>query len=82
MVSDTFKIDLENGKYTVHYENGIISCDRYGVPWRKKGLLGDNLVHALVVELQGMYKELDIAVSIITEQGVSIGELRGLHEQD
>lgn len=77
-----FTINLENDKYTIHYNNGEISCDRYGEPWRKEDLVGDNLIHALVVELHDMYKEFDIAVDIINEQGGCYEELRDLYEQD
>lgn len=77
-----FTINLENGKYTIHYDNGLISCDRNGIPWRKEDLVGDNLIHALVVELNDMYNELDIAVDIIDQSGVCYEELRDLYEQN
>lgn len=79
---NTFKINLEDGKYTINYDNGIISCDRYNQPWRKEDLVGDNLIHALVVELNDMYNELNIAVDIIEQSGVCYEELRDLYEQD
>lgn len=79
---NTFKINLENGKYTIRYDNGIMSCDRHGIPWRKEDLVGDNLLHALVVELNDMYKELDIAVDIIEQSGVCYEELRDLYDQN
>ena len=81
-MTNTFKINLQNDKYTIHYNNGEIFCDRYGEPWRKDDLIGDNLIHALVVELQDMYKEFDIAVDIINNQGGCYEELRDLYEQD
>lgn len=81
-MTKTFKINLENDKYTIHYNNGEISFDRYGEPWRKGDLIGDNLIHALVVELHNMYNEFDIAVDIINNQGGCYEELRDLYEQD
>ena len=42
-----FELPLEEGKYTVLYDNGKIEILRYGEPWRNE--TGDGFLHALLM---------------------------------
>jgi hypothetical protein len=51
------KIDLCDGKYTyiLDEDTGVQEVLRYGEPWRKEDLLGDNLIFAMaqrIIELE------------------------------
>ncbi len=48
--SNTERLDVADGKYTVINNNGTLTALRYGEPWRV--LTGDNLLYSLFVELQ------------------------------
>lgn len=52
-------IDVNNGKYTVVFddETGKLTALRYGEPWR--GIQGDNLVYWLAMELQEAREEIE-----------------------
>lgn len=41
----TEKIELEDGKYTVTYNQGELKALRYGEPWRE--MIGDKLMYAM-----------------------------------
>lgn len=44
-------LTLENGKYTVHNDNGLVTVDRYSeVNWRS--CTGDGFILALVQEVE------------------------------
>lgn len=77
-----FKIDLLDGKYTYHFDNGRQYAYRNGKPWREDDLLGDNLVYALAAKVQEIEEELDIAIEIIEESGVDYNEVREYYEED
>lgn len=57
------KIELENGKYTYILDEvtGVQEVLRYGEPWRKDDLIGDNLVLAMAHEIAMLQNELDVA---------------------
>jgi hypothetical protein len=42
-------VDVADGKYVVHINEGKLTASRYGNPWRD--LTGDNLIYWLAVEL-------------------------------
>jgi hypothetical protein len=42
-------VDVADGKYTVHINDGNMKATRYGMAWRH--LTGDNLIYWLAVEL-------------------------------
>ena len=57
------KIDLCDGKYTyiLDEDTGVQEVLRYGEPWRKDDLLGDNLVLAMAQEINNLKYLLDKA---------------------
>lgn len=57
------KIDLCDGKYTyiLDEDTGVQEVLRYGEPWRKDDLLGDNLVLAMAHEISNLKYLLDKA---------------------
>lgn len=57
------QIELENGKYTyiLDEDTGVQEVLRYGEPWRKDDLIGDNLVLAMAHEIAKVQNELDVA---------------------
>lgn len=42
-----FELPIEEGKYTVLYDNGKIEILRHGEPWRNE--TGDGFLHALLM---------------------------------
>lgn len=54
-----FELPLEEGKYTVLYDNGKIEILRYGEPWRNE--TGDGFLHALLVSHTKLEQMLDEA---------------------
>lgn len=64
-----FKLDLEDGKYTVVlHENGRLEALRHGEPWRE--LSGDNLVYWLAVELLSARKALRSCLERLEKRSV------------
>lgn len=57
------QIELENGKYTYILDEvtGVQEVLRYGEPWRKDDLIGDNLVLSMAHEIDKLQNELDVA---------------------
>jgi hypothetical protein len=49
--------DFEDGKYTVISNNGVLSALRYGDAWRKDDLIGDNLVLAMLTEVDELKRK-------------------------
>lgn len=51
-------IKLEDGKYTVHHNNGRIEVDRYSDPnWRN--CTGDGFVLALIQKIEDLHETID-----------------------
>lgn len=49
--------DFCDGKYTVVNDNGTLSALRYGEPWYRDNLVGDNLVYWMLVEVDRLKAE-------------------------
>lgn len=49
-------ISLENGKYTLHNHNGLLTADRYGQPWRD--CTGDGLMLSLAHRVEALEAEI------------------------
>lgn len=56
---------IELGKYTYIFDEktGVQEVLRYGKPWRKDDLVGDNLVLALAMKIDELQEELDDLMS-------------------
>jgi len=52
------KIDLDNGNYTLLFEEGKLRALRYGEEWRD--LVGDNLVLVMGFEIERLRKRLEL----------------------
>ena len=51
------KHDFEDGKYTVSFDNGILSAMRYRQEW-DRDLVGDKLVYAMLAEVDALKAQL------------------------
>lgn len=60
-------LKLQNGKYTITNDNVVLKAYRYGEEWRN--LSGDNLVYALLQQIDELDEELCVAIDIIKESG-------------
>lgn len=75
--------ELDNGKYTYIYQNGVQKALRYGEQWRD--LTGDNFVfhmaheidelQAKVVELEAKNRELRDAIQSAVFDHANLGEV-------
>ena len=50
------KIVLADGKYTVTHQNGVLTAQRYGYPWRD--MTGDNLMFYMVMRILELEERL------------------------
>lgn len=66
-------IKLQDGKYTITNNNGVLKAFRYGEGWRD--IVGDNLICALVQKVNELEDELCQAIDIIEESGVDYEEI-------
>lgn len=66
-------IVLENGKYTIVNEDGILEVLRYDMPWRKDDLVGDGLVLSMVQEIETLMHQRDVLIDAIENMGKSVG---------
>lgn len=76
-MSYSYSFDLADGKYTYICDNGVQEALRYGKPWRKKDLVGDNLIYSMGAEIQRLREELDLAIHAIENSGVDYEEVVG-----
>ena len=58
------KIELEDGKYTYLFNEatGVQECLRYGEPWRKEDLIGDNLLLAMAQRIIDLESEIEVVL--------------------
>ena len=49
------EIRLENGKYTLISDRGILKALRYGEPWRD--LTGDKMISSMFSEIESLRQE-------------------------
>jgi hypothetical protein len=68
---------FDNGKYTVVNDNGILTALRYNEPWRS--LAGDNLVAAMLDEVNRLFDALSLTHKTATDQEA---ELQRLHAEN
>ena len=64
-----FELPLEEGKYTVLYDNGKIEVLRHGEPWRNE--TGDGFLNALLmshIELEFELAEVKDGLALMQEQ--------------
>lgn len=66
-------IKLQDGKYTITNNNGVLKAFRYGEEWRD--IVGDNLICALVQKVNELEDELCQAIDIIEDSGVDYEEI-------
>jgi len=64
--TETTRIDLDGGKYSVLHENGAnLRALRHGEPWRD--CIGDNLVFALASEVEEFHRLRDLTDADVNE---------------
>ena len=61
----TFKIDIENGKYTFINDNGIVSILRGGETWRNE--TGDKALLCLLQKMETIKEKLNKCENLLSE---------------